>query len=264
MDVRDRLAVVTGGGSGIGRALCRAFADRGAALVVVADVDGDAAAGVADEIVASGANALAHRTDVARETDLVELVAAAESHGPIDLFCSNAGIIERGGVDLATERWQRMWDVNVMAHVYAARAVVPSMVARREGYLLHTASAAGLLTQLDSASYAVTKHAVVALAEWLAITYADDGIKVSCLCPQGVRTNMLGVRPETPTASVSPVTRDGIMEASEVADAVIAGLASESFLILPHPVVAEYERRRANDRDRWLAGMRRSRARLDL
>src|SRR3954453_9368446 len=145
MDVRDRLVGVTGGASGIGRALCRAFAEHGAALVVVADLDGDGAVAVANEIVAAGGHALAHRTDVAREGDLVALVAMAESHGPIGLFCSNAGIIERGGVELSTEGWQRMWDINVMAHVYAARAVTPSMVARGEGYLLHTASAAGLL-----------------------------------------------------------------------------------------------------------------------
>jgi short-subunit dehydrogenase len=136
-------------------------------------------------------------------------------------------------------------------------------VARGEGYLLHTASAAGLLTQFDSASYAVTKHAVVALAEWLAITYGDAGIKVSCLCPQGVRTSMLGFHPDGPAVAASPVTRDGIMEPEEVAAAVIAGLADERFLILPHPVVEEYERRRANDRPRWLAGMRRARANLE-
>jgi NAD(P)-dependent dehydrogenase (short-subunit alcohol dehydrogenase family) len=263
MDVKGRLVVVTGGASGIGRGLCERFAREGAALVVVADVDADGARAVADGIVASGGRALAHRTDVALESDIVELVSVAEQHGPIDLFCSNAGIFDRGGVEMPSDLWQRTWDVNVMSHVLATRAVLPAMVARGEGYLLHTASAAGLLTQFDSASYAVTKHAVVALAEWLSIAYADAGIKVSCLCPQGVRTNMLGFHPEE-TTSTSPVTRDGIMEPSEVADAVVAGLAAERFLILPHPVVEEYERRRANDRERWLGGMRRARRALGL
>ncbi|MCU1346341.1 MAG: short-chain dehydrogenase [Acidimicrobiia bacterium] len=262
MEIAERLIVVTGGASGIGRAMCEAFGERGARLVVVADIDGAGAQTVADGIVNRGGRAIAARTDVAVESDLIALARQAEVHGPIDLFCSNAGIFERGGVELGSEQWQRMWDVNVMSHVYATRAVVPAMVERGEGYLLHTASAAGLLTQFDSASYAVTKHAVVALAEWLSITYGDAGIKVSCLCPQGVRTNMLGFHPDGPATAVSPVTRDGIMEASEVADAVIAGLAAESFLILPHPVVGEYERRRANDRERWLGGMRRARAAL--
>lgn len=259
MDIEGRVAVVTGGGSGIGRALCRAFAADGAAMVVVADIDEYAAESVVAEIEAAGGIARARRTDVSVEADVVALIREAEQHAPIDLFCSNAGIMVQGGLETSDEQWQRMLDINVMSHVYAARAVVSSMVARGEGYLLHTASAAGLLTHLGSVSYAVTKHAVVAFAEWLAITYGDAGIKVSCLCPQGVQTNMLTVRPDQPSAS-SPVSRDGILTPEAVADAVIAGLAAETFLILPHAEVARYERRRADNRDHWLQGMRRARS----
>jgi NAD(P)-dependent dehydrogenase (short-subunit alcohol dehydrogenase family) len=259
MDIGGRVVVVTGGGGGIGRALCRAFAVNGAALVVVADIDEAAAHATAADIVASGGSARARRTDVAVAADVEGLVREIERDAPIELFCANAGILVQGGLESTDEQWQRMLEVNVMSHVYAARAVVPSMLARGEGYLLHTASAAGLLSHLGSVSYAVTKHSVVAFAEWLAITYGDAGIKVSCLCPQGVQTNMLTVRPDQPTAS-SPVSRDGILSPEAVADVVIAGLAAETFLILPHPEVARYERRRAEDRDQWLQGMRRARA----
>ncbi|MGD9795660.1 MAG: SDR family oxidoreductase [Acidimicrobiia bacterium] len=259
MDIGGRVVVVTGGGSGIGRALCRAFAANGAALVVVADIDEAAAHATTADIVASGGNAREQHTDVAVEADVVRLVREVEHDAPIDLFCANAGIMVQGGLESTDEQWRRMLDVNVMSHVYAARAVVPSMLARGDGYLLHTASAAGLLSHLGSVSYAVTKHSVVAFAEWLAITYGDAGIKVSCLCPQGVQTNMLTVKPGQATSS-SPVSRDGILSPETVADAVIAGLAAEDFLILPHPEVARYERRRAEDRDQWLQGMRRARA----
>src|SRR5256885_10554976 len=187
MELSGKVVVVTGGASGIGRALCRRFAAEGAKAVVVADFDADGATKVADEI---GGDAVS--TDVGVEADIKSLVERTEQHhGPIDLFCSNAGIAVGGGVDATDEDWQRIWDINLMAHVYAARAVLPGMLARGEGYLLHTASAAGLLTNLGAAPYAVTKHGAVALAEWLAITYGDAGIKVSCLCPQGVRTHML-------------------------------------------------------------------------
>ena len=187
MKLRDKVAVVTGGASGIGRALCRRFAAEGARGVVVADVDAAGATTVAEEI-----RGLAVRADVSREDDVIELIKrATAAYGAIDLFCSNAGIALEGGVETPDNDWQRIWDVNVMAHVYAARAVLPGMLARGGGYLLQTASAAGLLTQIGSAPYAVTKHAAVAFAEWLAITYGDRGIRVSCLCPQGVRTNML-------------------------------------------------------------------------
>src|SRR5438874_297401 len=192
MELNDKLVVVTGGASGIGRALCKRFAREGARGVVVADLDGAGAATVADAISAGGGTALAVSTDVAVEADVVALVdKATDTFGPIDLFCANAGIAISGSVDAPDEAWQRIWEINVMAHVYSARAVLPGMLARGDGYLLHTASAAGLLTNLGAAPYAVTKHGAVALAEWLAITHGDAGIKVSCLCPQGVRTPML-------------------------------------------------------------------------
>jgi len=287
MDVADRVAVVTGGASGIGRALCLAFADRGAAGVVVADVDGDGAAAVADEIRSRGRRAVAVAVDAAREADVQALAARAhEAFGRIDVFCSNAGIIVAGGVEVHDDAWSRIWEINVQSHVHVARAVLPAMVARGEGYLVITASAAGLLTQLGSAPYAVTKHAAVALAEWLAITYGERGIKVSCLCPQAVTTNLgatslreladiavpggsggspprAGTVPSGDAGSVSrQASVDGVLTADEVAVSVIEGLLAERFLILPHPEVATYERRRAEDRDRWLAGMRRLQARL--
>ena len=178
---------------------------------------------------------------------------ARSSYGDIDLFCSNAGICTVGGVDVADEEWQRIWQVNVMAHIYAARAVLPGMLARGQGYLLQTVSAAGLLTQIGAAPYSVTKHAALGLAEWLAITYADQGIKVSCLCPQGVRTEML----RQGTGGIAQILRETALEPEAVAEAVVAGLAEERFLILPHPEVADYFRRKADDYERWLRGMRR-------
>ena len=188
MKIQDKVVVVTGGANGIGRALCRRFAAEGARGVVVADLDTEGAATVAKEI-----GGLAVTTNVSSEADIVRLVAQTiEAFGPIDLFCSNAGIGGvAGGVEVSNDVWQQIWDVNVMAHIYAARAVLPGMLARGAGYLLHTASAAGLLTQVDAAPYSVTKHAAVAFAEWLSIAHGDAGIKVSCLCPQGVRTQML-------------------------------------------------------------------------
>jgi NAD(P)-dependent dehydrogenase (short-subunit alcohol dehydrogenase family) len=249
MQLSNRLVVVTGGANGIGRALCRRFAHEGA-RVVVADYDAGGAAEVAGEL-----GGLAVPTDVSKESDMIRLVERATvAYGPIDLFCSNAGIAgEPGGVDVPNEAWQRIWEVNVMAHVFAARAVLPGMLARGEGYLLQTASAAGLLTQVGAAPYSVTKHAAVAFAEWLAITYASRGIKVSCLCPQGVRTNML----EGTTGPIGDMLRQEAVAPEMVADAVVRGLAEERFLILPHPQVAEYFRRKAEDYDRWLRGMRR-------
>ena len=253
MNLKDRVAVVTGGASGIGRALSARFAKEGA-RVVVADVDADGAARVAHQIGGTGVTA-----DVAVEADVFRLVAdAREAYGEIDLFCSNAGIGAAGGVEASNAVWQRIWDVNFMAHVYAARAVLPRMLERGEGYLLQTASAAGLLTQIGSAPYAVTKHAAVALAEWLAITYGDRGIKVSCLCPQGVKTNLL----QGPEAGPFAFLLDEAIEPEQVAEAVVAGLAAEQFLILPHPEVAEYFRRKAGDYDRWLRGMRKLQARV--
>jgi NAD(P)-dependent dehydrogenase (short-subunit alcohol dehydrogenase family) len=246
MELKDRVAVVTGGATGIGRALCRRFAQEGARLVV-ADLDEQGATEVAESVAG-----LAVKTDVSVEADVVQLVAkATEKFGRVDLFCSNAGIALDGGPEASDAGWQRIWGVNVMAHVYAARAVLPQMLARGDGYLLQTASAAGLLTQVGSAPYSVTKHAAVAFAEWLAITYGDQGIKVSCLCPQGVRTNMLE------RARGGAFLRDGALDPDRVAGIVAAGLRDECFLILPHPEVLEYFRRKSDDYGRWIRGMRR-------
>ncbi len=254
MKLQDKVVVVTGGANGIGRALCKRFAAEGARGVVVADLDLESARQIAGEI-----NGVAVKTDVSIEAEVVVLVAqSVERFGPIDLFCSNAGI---GGVpgfsQVTNGDWQRIWEVNVMAHIYAARAVLPAMIERGEGYLLNTASAAGILTQIGSAPYSVTKHAAVAFAEWLAITYGDRGIKVSCLCPQGVRTAMLEAAAEIGT---SAFLLQGAIEPEELAEAVVKGLAEDKFLILPHPEVAKYFQNKANDYDRWIGGMRKLQA----
>jgi len=229
MRLAGKVAVVTGGGNGIGRALCRRFALEGAKAVVVADVNGVTAAQVADEI---GGTAIT--CDVAREADVVALVAQTIArHQAIDLFCSNAGIAVNGDEHTPDAEWARCWDVNVMAHVYAARAVVPHMLERGSGYLLQTVSAAGLLTHPQSATYAVTKHASLAFAEWLSMTYGDRGITVSALCPQGVRTDMLH-RAEAEAARRSFLL-DSAVEPEQVADDVVKGIEAERFLILPHP-----------------------------
>jgi len=263
MQIEGRVVAVTGGGGGIGAGLCRAFAANGARAVAVADIDETAARAVADEISSTGDTAaLAMRVDVGDEDDVRMLVQRTESElGPIDLFCANAGIMVAGGIDVPDEAWDRIWRVNVKSHIYAARAVIPLMQSRGGGYLLHTASAAGLLTQLGAAPYAVTKHAVVALAEWLAITYAEAGIKVSCLCPQAVETAMTGplTKMQRPSSAGSAAS-DGVLQPADVAAVVLAGLADERFLILPHDQVATYEQRRAGDRDRWLRGMQRAQA----
>jgi len=245
-------AVVTGGANGIGRALARKFSEEGA-RVVVADLDLDNATKLASEI-----DGLAVAVDVSVEASLRALVERAETEGgPIDLFCSNAGIGVLGGVEVENEYWQKIWDVNVMAHVYAARAVLPSMLERGEGYLLNTASAAGLLTQIDSACYSATKHAAVGFAEWLAVTYGDRGISVSVLCPQAVRTAMTADFENGGVAGV-----DGMIEPEEVANCVIEAIGEERFMILPHPTVAQYFQNKAGNYERWLAGMRRLRARF--
>ena len=246
MEAAGKVIVVTGGASGIGRALCERFAAEAARQVVVADLDGEGAAKVAERI-----GGLSRQVDVGVEADLAALIDHTESEcGPIDLFCSNAGIGIGEGLDEPDEVWDRIWRVNTMSHVWAARHLVPRMIARGGGYLLNTASAAGLLTQIGSVTYAVTKHAAVALAEWIAITHGRDGIKVSVLCPQAVRTAMTADGP-----GVAGV--DGMIEPEQAADAVIEALREERFLVLPHPQVAEYIRRKATDYDRWLHGMRR-------
>jgi NAD(P)-dependent dehydrogenase (short-subunit alcohol dehydrogenase family) len=258
----DRVAVVTGGASGIGEALCRRFAREGARGVVVADLDEPRGSRVADEV-----GGLFVRTDVGVEADVQRLaLRSRERYGEVDLFCSNAGVAVGGGLGeegtgpfAPDADWMRGWSVHVMGHVYAARAVLPAMLSRGEGYLLHTASAAGLLADMGAMAYSVTKHATVAFAEWLAIAYGDRGIRVSCLCPQGVRTPM--VEEALAEGGARHVLR-GAIEPEQVADAVVEGLGDERFLILPHPEVRDFVARKAGDADAWLAGMRRLRRRL--
>ncbi|MCC6917881.1 MAG: SDR family oxidoreductase [Alphaproteobacteria bacterium] len=246
MELKDKIIVVTGAASGIGRALAHRFAKDGAKLVVCADRNTE---GVQETAAAVGG--IAFTTDVSKEADIQHLIDTVErEHGPIDLFCSNAGIGYGGGAEVSDERWQRIWEINVMAHVWAARHLVPRMIARGGGYLFSTASAAGLLSQIGSAPYAVTKHAAVALAEWLAITHGDQGIKVSVLCPQAVRTAMTAGNPDG-VASV-----DGMLEPEIVADACAKAIEAEDFLVLPHPEVLDYMRRKTADYNRWIGGMR--------
>lgn len=259
MRLDGKTAVITGGGGGIGGAMARRFAEEGARLVVVADVDGDAARAVADDI---GSVAVAVAADLSTEAGNIEVVRTAEEHGPIDLLCLNAGIAIGGGVEAPDDDWYKIWDINVMAHVWAVRAALPAMLARGEGYLLHTASAAGLLTNIGAGPYAVTKHAAVALAEYLAITHGDDGIKVSCLCPQGVRTKMLFPDADDgDDIGANTVRSQGVIEPEDVAATVVEALADERFLVLPHPEVLDYWGRKVDDYDRWLAGMRKLQAR---
>jgi NAD(P)-dependent dehydrogenase (short-subunit alcohol dehydrogenase family) len=252
MKIRDKVVVVTGGASGIGKSLCERFAAEGARAVVVADINQDGVDQVAS-LIADKTRVLAIRTDVSHEADVQALVATTmETFGHIDLFCSNAGIFTMGGEEVDNEAWDRIWDINVMAHIFAARAVLPGMLARGEGYLLNTASAAGLLSQIGSAPYAVTKHAAVGFAEWLSITYGSRGIKVSVLCPQAVRTQMTA---NTRGGGVAGV--DGMLEPEVLAQTVMETLEEERFLCLPHPQVLTYMQRKAADYDRWLGGMRR-------
>ncbi len=246
MQIRDRIVVITGAASGIGKALAQRFAKEGAKLVVGADLNGEGAKATAQQT-----GGVAFTTDVSKEDDIKHLIDTVEKeHGPIDLFCSNAGIGYGGGAEVSNERWDRIWDINVMAHVWAARHLVPRMAARGGGYLFSTASAAGLLSQIGSAPYAVTKHAAVGLAEWLAITHGDQGIKVSVLCPQAVRTAMTAGNPDG-VASI-----DGMMEPEVVAEACLRAIEKEEFLILPHPEVLDYMRNKTNDYGRWIGGMR--------
>jgi NAD(P)-dependent dehydrogenase (short-subunit alcohol dehydrogenase family) len=248
MHLKDSTVVVTGGASGIGAAMARRFAAEGARAVVVADRDLAGATRVAQ---ACGGHAAG--LDVVHPEAIEALVAQVEAqHGPIDLFCSNAGITAVGGPELPDADWQRVMDVNLMAHVRAARALLPRMLARGGGYLLHTASAAGLLSQFD-APYAVSKHAAVAFAEWLSIAYGERGIRVSCLCPGAVDTPLL--QAETPSRRA--LLSQGLMDADAVAGCVVQALAEERFLVLTHDFVHAQMRRKAEDPERWLRGMRR-------
>ena len=273
MEITGKVAVVTGGASGVGEALCLGLAERGAAGVVVCDIDGEGAAKVASGLVADGHRAIAVTADVSNEADIQALVARTEdAFGPIGLFFSNAGIIVAGGPEASDEAWSRIWAINVHSHVYVARAILPGMLARGAGYLVITASAAGLLTQLGSAPYAVTKHAAVALAEWLSIAHGDQGLRVSCLCPQAFTSNLLSTSrreigaeqfPDADaTGGSAQAAVDGVLSSEQVATCALDAIGTEQFLILPHPDVATYERRRADDRERWLRGMRRMQARL--
>lgn len=252
MQIQGRVAVVTGGANGIGRALCRAFAGAGARAVIVADLDEKGAKNIADEI-----HGVPIGTNVGKESDVQRLVEqTTKQFGQIDIFCSNAGVGVQGSQDASDADWQRSWDVNVMAHIYAARAVLPQMLKRSEGYLVQTVSAAGLLTQIGSAPYSVSKHAAMSFAEWLAITYGDQGIRVSALCPQGVRTNMLF----NAEFGGGAFLLEGALEPEQVAKDVIQAVTEERFLILPHPEVARYFQNKANDYERWLRGMRKLQA----
>jgi NAD(P)-dependent dehydrogenase (short-subunit alcohol dehydrogenase family) len=265
MELNDKVAVITGAGSGIGRSLATAFAAEGARAVVCTDLDGDNAAETAAMIEATHPGvATAAALDVGDERAVEQIVVdTVAANGSLDVFVSNAGYGLRGGLDLPTDEWQRMMNVHTWSHLYAARAVIPGMVERGGGYLLNTASAAGLLTQMDSGPYAVSKHAAVAFAEWVSINYGDQGIGVSVLCPQAVRTNILGPRAlKKGNANTRQAAGDGILEPDDVARDCIEAMREGRFLVLPHPEVATYFQRKATDYDRWLRGMRRFRQRL--
>lgn len=261
MKVAGKVVVVTGAAEGIGAAMARRFAKEGAAHVAVVDRNEAGAKATAEAI-----GGKAYTVDVSNPDQIAAMVAAVEAdRGRIDLFCSNAGVgdgdPDRNNAASSPDAvWMRAWGVNVMAHVYAARAALPGMMARGEGYFLNTVSAAGLLSQIGGAVYSTTKHAAIGFAESLAITNGDAGIKVSVLCPQGVDTAMLRQGGADPTAQ--PQNLDGVMTPDEVAEAVILGLDAESFLILPHPQVLTYMQRKTGDYDRWLGGMRRLRGKM--
>lgn len=250
MKIEGKSVVVTGGASASGLALARCFAAEGARGIAIADLQEEALERAAAEL-----GCLAVPCDVTDEAAIACLVAAAEeAHCPIDVFVSNAGIALMGSADASDEEWRQNWDLHVMAHVYAARAVAPKMAAQGKGYLVNTASAAGLLSHVESATYSVTKHAAVAFAEWLSIEYGERGVRVFVLCPQAVRTAMLAGHEE------SVASLDGVLEPEQVADSVIEAMEREAFLILPHPEVEGYMQRKAADRERWLRGMRKLRA----
>jgi NAD(P)-dependent dehydrogenase (short-subunit alcohol dehydrogenase family) len=253
MELSGRHLIVTGGAGGIGSALASRFAEEGARAVVVADRDLDKAQQVVQEF-----GGLAVQFDAGREDSVKALITqATEANGPIDIFVSNAGV--PGGLggppETTDEVWDEAWRVNVMAHVWASRALLPGMLERGEGYLINTASAAGLLTQVSSVGYSVTKHAAVALAEWMAIEYGEAGIRISCICPQGVRTPMLELAMDDP-AGAAALTAGGLIEPEDVAEAVVAGIRDERLLILPHEEVAQHMALKGAQPARWIAGMR--------
>ncbi len=258
MQLKDKVVVITGAANGIGKALAVRFKAEGVRGLVIADLDANKVSAVAQELQCLGVSC-----DASSEEGIRRLVARAQAQfGAIDLFCSNAGIFisdpdPQNAVSASNNDFDRCWQLHVMAHVYAARAVLPAMIERGSGYLLHTVSAAGLLSQIGSATYSTTKHAAIGFAEHLAITHQEHGIKVSVVCPQAVRTALIGDEPEKGSAAV-----DGILSPEEVAESVVRGLEAERFLILPHPVVADYLKRKTADYDRWIGGMARLRKRL--
>jgi NAD(P)-dependent dehydrogenase (short-subunit alcohol dehydrogenase family) len=254
MNVKGAVAVVTGAGGGIGAALARKLHAEGAEHVVVCDIDGDAAAAVSEEI-----GGTAERLDVGNGAAVIAMIGRTQSRlGRIDLYCSNAGITSASGLEAENSVWQQAFDVNVMAHVHAARTVIPGMLERGTGYVVLTASAAGILSQPGDAPYTVTKHATVGLAEWIAITYGGRGVGFSVLCPMGVTTPMFtNPKPGGDEAAGVVAASGNVVTPEQVADAVLDGIHSERFLILPQPEAGTFLQRKATDPDRWLAGMRR-------
>jgi len=245
MKINDKVAIITGAASGIGKGLAERFAAEGAKGLVLADINGDGAKAVADALGATGM-----ACDVGDEAQVQALVAAAEAaYGPVDIFCSNAGIIRLGDEDQPDKEIMDCFQINTMAHVYAARAVAPGMAERGSGYLVNTVSAAGILIQIDSVAYTVSKHAAIGLAEFLAAKYGPKGVKVSVLCPQGVRSAMTAGRDH------GAAMMDGMLEPEDVAESVVQAMDEERFLIFPHPEVTTYMERKTSDRDRWLRGM---------
>ena len=247
MELENKIIVITGAGSGIGRALAIRFKAEGAKQIVAVDINGENAQATATMI-----GGVAMTADVSNENDIVRVIEETETQiGPIDLFCSNAGVGMGQDLNSPNDHWQISWDINVMSHLYAARHLVPRMVARGGGYFLNTASAAGLLNQIGLAAYGVTKHAAVGFGEWLAIHHRHEGIKVSMLCPQAVRTAMTAGDNDPTTAASS----DGMMEPEEMVETVVEELRKESFMILPHPIVLEYMHNKVSNYDRWIGGM---------
>ncbi len=260
MELTDRVIVITGGASGIGEALARRFANDSPAAIVVADIDLAGAEAVAASI---GPIATARRCDVSDGAAIAALIAeVVAQHGRIDLYCSNAGIATGKGVEADDATWQSIWDINLMANVHAARALMPLAEPDAPVHLMITASAAGLLINLGDAAYTATKHAAVGLAEWLAVTHGDAGLKVSCLCPQGVRTPMVMAGLGDNQLAANVVEAMGLIEPEQCAETVVEALADERFLILPHPEVAKYQRAKVEGPDRWIATMRGLQARL--
>jgi NAD(P)-dependent dehydrogenase (short-subunit alcohol dehydrogenase family) len=247
MELKGKVIIVTGAANGIGKAMVRRFHREQPEKIVLVDIDEEGLRVLADELD----RCTVFTCDISREEEVSRLIAETEATlGRIDLYCGNAGILRMGGVDTPNDDFQRVWDINVQSHIYAARAALPKMIERGEGYFLITASAAGMLTQLGSLSYSMSKHAALSFAEWLAISHGHQGIKVSALCPQAVESNM------TAGTDGSVAGIDGMLPATEVADCVLEALTEEQFLVLPHPEVKQYFQNKAGDYGRWIGGMK--------